>query len=191
MVRGRQFGVTSAPDTPTEERFLDEAIKATIRQVARIATKPSQTVPNLTLRFATTQIVGVTTHWGPVRSFGYRSLLRRSDLHGSHLAARRTGGPSPERRYSCYGSVTIAAATMKSRSSHGTVWPSRIHWPEARRSYEGAVQPAGSLEVDASFDGGVEVEFGVAFETPGSGAVPGPSSRVRGGGRGGPRRTAR
>ena len=44
----KAVGVTS-PLTPTEERFLDEAIKATIRQVARIATKPSQTVRNLTL----------------------------------------------------------------------------------------------------------------------------------------------
>ena len=30
--------------------------------------------------------------------------------------------------------------------------------------HEGSVQPAGSLEVEV-FDGGVEVEFGVAFET--------------------------
>ena len=36
--------------------------------------------------------------------------------------------------------------------------------PGGEAEHEGSVQPAGGLEVEV-FDGGVEVEFGVAFET--------------------------
>ena len=77
------------------------------------------------------------------------AVVAGGDAEAAGLVAERTGeiGLSRPRR---------------AGDEHGLAVPVPLAGGEAE--HEGAVQPAGGLEVEV-FDGGVEVEFGVAFET--------------------------
>ena len=77
------------------------------------------------------------------------AVVAGGDAEAAGLVAERTGeiGLSRPRR---------------AGDEHGLAVPDPL--PGGEAEHEGSVQPAGGLEVEV-FDGGVEVEFGVAFET--------------------------